>query len=530
MSSSLSTFPDHDAEIWIVPFFGQGHLYPCMELCKQLASRSIKSSLIISSNIASNIPSSLGQFPLVQITEIPSSPPPTLQPSSVSDPLQHHRHQHAQMAQGLQNLFSTRVAPVCAIVDVMMSWTADTFKKFGVPMIGFFTSGACSAAMEHASWKAHPEDLKPGEIRLLPGLPEEMALTESDLKRKPHGPPGGMFGSQGGAGPFPGAGPRPGFPGPPGGGPRPGFLGPPGAPGPKMMGPPRPGQQPPWVEEVAGSIAMVLNTCDELERPFIKYLADQTGKPVWGVGPLLPEQFYKSAGSLLHDREIRTNRRSNVTENEVIEWLDSKPRGSVLYISFGSEVGPNMEEYPQIANALEASNQPFIWVIQSGAGRSGPPRQLLGLSGPEGEEEGYFPRGLDSKVGKRGLIIRGWAPQLLILSHPSTGGFLTHCGWNSTVEALGRGVPFLAWPIRGDQFDNAKLVVNHLKVGYMVSDDQSKLTRKDDIIKGIEKLMGDEEMKKRAEIIGKKFANGFPASSTASLDALTDFIIRQKAV
>ncbi|KAJ0111740.1 hypothetical protein Patl1_03648 [Pistacia atlantica] len=302
--SSYSTFPDLDTEIWIVPFFGQGHLYPCMELCKQLASRNFKTSLIISSNIANNVPSSMRQLPLFQITEIPSSPPPTSQPGSVSNPLQHHHHQHSQMAEGLQHLFSTRVRPVCAIVDVMMSWTDDTFKKFGVPTIGFFTSGACSAAMEYATWKAHPEDLKPGEIRLLPGLPEEMALTESDLKRKPHGPPGGMLGPPGGPGPFPGAGPRPGFPGPP------------GAPGPKMMGPPRPGQQPPWVEEVAGSIALMLNTCDDLERPFIKYLADQTGKPVWGVGPLLPEQFYKSAGSLLHDREIRSNRRSNVTEDD----------------------------------------------------------------------------------------------------------------------------------------------------------------------------------------------------------------------
>ncbi|XP_044478992.1 collagen alpha-1(XVI) chain-like [Mangifera indica] len=289
MSSSLSTFPD--AEIWIVPFFGQGHLYPYMELCKQLASRSIKTSLIISSNIASNIPSSLGQFPLVQITEIPSSPPPTLQPSSVSDPLQHHRHQHTQMAQGLQNLFSTRVPPVCAIVDVMMSWTADTFKKFGVPTIGIFTSGACSPAMEHASWKAHPEDLKSGEIRLLPGLPEEMALTESDLKRKPHGPPGGMLGSLGGSGPFPGAGPRPGFPGPQGGGPRPGFLGAPGAPGPKMLGPPRPGQQPPWVEEVADSIAMVLNTCHP--QPNLSVMAAGQTTPPPSIPP--PPQNHPSS-------------------------------------------------------------------------------------------------------------------------------------------------------------------------------------------------------------------------------------------
>ena len=147
-------------------------------------------------------------------------------------------------------------------------------------------------------------------------------------------------------------------------------------------------------------------------------------------------------------------------------------------------------------------------MIQLESGRSGPPRALFGDK-PGLESEGYFPHGLDSRVGKRGLIIRGWAPQLLILSHPSTGGFLCHCGWNSTVEAIGRGVPFLAWPIRGDQYYDAKLVVSHLKIGYMISDYMSQMIKKEDIMKGIEKLMGDEDMKMRAVIVSSKFQQGF---------------------
>ena len=100
-------------------------------------------------------------------------------------------------------------------------------------------------------------------------------------------------------------------------------------------------------------------------------------------------------------------------------------------MSFDSEVGPTMKEYFQLAEALESSNHPFIWVIQPRANKPSPPRSFFGgkpdSKGPE-EEEGYFPHGLDSKVRKRGLIIRGWAPQLLILSHQSMGGFLSHCG------------------------------------------------------------------------------------------------------
>lgn len=227
------------------------------------------------------------------------------------------------------------------------------------------------------------------------------------------------------------------------------------------------------------------------------------------MGPLLPDQFWTSSGSLIRDQEIRPNKPSNVTEEDVIRWLDAKPRGSVIYVSFGSSVGLTVEEYDKLAKALEESTRPFIWAIQPGSG---------------GSEEGYYPHGLGAKVRERALMITGWAPQLLILSHPSTGGFLSHCGWNSTIEALGRGIPFLAWPIRGDQFYNAKLVVHHLKVGYMVSDEDPVMVKEEEIGKGIDKLMSDEEVKERAVKVSGMFQGGFPKSALADLDAFINFI------
>lgn len=334
-----------------------------------------------------------------------------------------------------------------------------------------------------------------------------MALTHSDLKQRPHHPPPPHDGG-GGHGFHP---PPP----PHGGGGGHGFHSPP--PPPKLGGPP------PWVEELEDATALIFNTCDELERPFINFIANHIKKPVWGVGPLLPEQYWKSTGSLLHDRDVRSNRKSSVTEEEVTRWLDSKPRGSVLYISFGTEVGPTVEEYEELAQGLESCEEPFIWVLQPSSGRPGPPNM-----GDE-SEEGFFPYGLEGRVGNRGLIIRGWAPQLLILSHPSTGGFLSHCGWNSTVEGVGRGVPFLVYPIRGDQYHNAKLVVSHLKVGYMVSEDMTVKVTRDDIVEGITRLMGDKEMKRNAEILGEKFLHGFPRSSVEALDYFMNFI-KQRAV
>ncbi|KAB5573804.1 hypothetical protein DKX38_000998 [Salix brachista] len=526
-------------EIWVVPFFGQGHLLPSIELCKHIASRNLRTTLIVPSDCSSAVPSSISQYPLLEIAELPSSPSP-LQQHPGSDPLLPPHGHHNQMAESLEDLISARSLnpvsrkPACVIVDVMMSWNLEVFAKYEVPTIGFFTSGACSAAMEYAMWKAHLDDLKPGEIRLLHGLPEEMALTDSDLKSRPHMPPGGRGGGPpgpGGRGGGPGGrgGGPPGLGGPPG--PMGGFPRPPGDTGPsKMMGPPKAGAPPPWLEEAKSSIAYMINTCDALEHPFIQYLVDQVKKPVWDIGPLLPELYWKSIGSLLHDHEIRAGRRSNVTEEEVVSWLDSKPPGSAVYVSFGSEVGPEMEENRHLANALEALNRPFIWVIQPGSGRPGPPPGFSEGGEPSAEtEKDDIPLDFDKRVGGRGMIIRGWAPQLLILSHPSVGGFLSHCGWNSTMEAIGRGIPFLAWPIRGDQNNNAKLIVKHLKIGRMISDDLSQMIKKDDIIKGIESLFADEDVKSRAALLGAKFKHGFPASSVESLDAFRDFI-NQKAV
>ncbi|KAL0371950.1 UNVERIFIED_CONTAM: UDP-glycosyltransferase 73B4 [Sesamum calycinum] len=491
-------------DILVLPFFGQGHLFPCVELCKHFSSYNCRSLFIIPSHLSSSIPSNLRHYPLVEVLEIPASysppPPPPDMPKTESSrpraggPGVHHHH-HQELGLGIESFLSQRYEnsspPGCVVMDVMMSWSKDIFRKANVPIVSFFTSGACSTAMEYAAWTAHVDDMVPDEIRLLPGLPETVTFTYSDLKRRDHRHGGGK--------------PRP--------------------PGGMNFGPPTPGQPPRWLDEAEGSTALLINTCDALEGSFLEYLAGQIQKPVFGVGPLLPEKYWKSTSSVLHDRDSRPNRESNYTEDEVIQWLDSKPTRSVIYVSFGSEVGPTLEEYDELADALGESKWPFIWVIQPGSGKPGPPANFFGgKPGSDSKEEGYYPQGLQERVGNRGLIIKGWAPQLLILGHPSTGGFLSHCGWNSTVEAIGRGIPIVAWAIRGDQFYNAKLVVKHLKVGHMVSDDLSEMVKKCDIIRGIEVVMGDGEVHDRAITLRGIFEAGYPSSSGASLKALIELI------
>lgn len=461
-------------EIYVVTGSGQGHLHPCMELCKLLISRDFHTTLVAFSNLSSDIPSAFTSHPLVSLQLISGfSGTPMMQ--SDADQQKSRQDLFDQLTARSNNHDSPKM--LCAIIDFQLGWTKEVFWKFDVPVIGFFTFSACAAAMEWGAWKADAYNLRPSESRLIPGLPESMAISYCDLKRKPMGPPGSQRG-----GPKPGA--------IKGGG-----------------GPPVPGRRPPWVSAIEGSVALMFNTRADLERPFLEYMEAQMGIPAWAIGPLLPEQYWNASTGLVRDGETRhQTRQSNYTEEEIIQWLESKPRRSVLYVAFGSEVGPTADENLELASALEESMRPFIWVLQTKS---------------RGE---FSPEALDSKVGDRGLIINGWAPQLLILSHSSTSGFLSHCGWNSTVEALGRGVPFLAWPHRGDQYYNAKLLVDHLRVGYRVSDDLSVKLRKEEIVKGIERLMGDEEIHERAAEIRVGLGDRFPATSMSAIDTFGAFI------
>jgi UDP-glucosyl transferase 73C len=158
----------------------------------------------------------------------------------------------------------------------------------------------------------------------------------------------------------------------------------------------------------------------------------------------------------------------------------------------------------ELGLALEETKRPFIWVIRDG-------NQLEAL------EKWVEESGFEGRINGRGLIIKSWAPQLLILSHPSIGGFLTHCGWNSTIEAICAGVPMVTWPLFGDQFLNEIFVVQILKVGVKIGvespmkwgeeEESGVLVKKEDIERGIEMLMDEtsenEERRKKIRELGE---------------------------
>ncbi|CAN4126514.1 unnamed protein product [Withania somnifera] len=178
-----------------------------------------------------------------------------------------------------------------------------------------------------------------------------------------------------------------------------------------------------------GSCEIILiKSIRELEGKYIDFLSILHNKRFVPVGPLV---------------------RAPETENdhsEIMDWLNKKERCSTIFVSFGSEYFLTKEELEELALGLELSKVNFLWVVRFPVGQNISVEQVL-------------PKDFVIKVGNRGKIIQGWAPQLKILGHSSIGGFVSHCGWSSVMEGLKFGVPIIAMPMHLDQPLNAKLIV-----------------------------------------------------------------------
>lgn len=195
---------------------------------------------------------------------------------------------------------------------------------------------------------------------------------------------------------------------------------------------------------------LLLNTSRGLEGVFVDAYAAALGRKTWAVGPTCA-----SLGADDADAMAGRGNRAEVDAGVITAWLDARPPESVLYISFGSIAQLPAKQVTELALGLEASGRPFIWAIKE-AKSDAAVKALL-----NSEDGGGF----EERVRDRGLLVRGWAPQVTILSHRATGGFLTHCGWNATLEAIAHGVPALTWPSFADQFCSERLLVDVLRVG-----------------------------------------------------------------
>nr|KYP58166.1 Anthocyanin 3'-O-beta-glucosyltransferase [Cajanus cajan] len=247
----------------------------------------------------------------------------------------------------------------------------------------------------------------------------------------------------------------------------------------------------PWVDELANKLC--------IPRLAFNGFSLFTICAAWHLGPA--SLIGRSA-----QEKAERGQKSVVSVEECLTWLDSKRVESVVYICFGSLCHFPDKQLQEIACGIEASGHEFIWVVPEKKGKENERQE---------EKEKWLPKGFEEK--EKGMIIRGWAPQLLILNHHAVGAFLTHCGWNSTVEAVTAGIPMLTWPVHGEQFYNEKLITQVRGIGVEVGaaewtsigfGERHKLVTRDSIQNAITRLMdaGDEatQIRRRAKEFAQK--------------------------
>lgn len=232
------------------------------------------------------------------------------------------------------------------------------------------------------------------------------------------------------------------------------------------------------------SVGVIHNVSKVIEGKHFDLIIELTqNNNQWALGPFNPVH----ASDQLHHR--------------CLTWLNDQPSNSVIYVSFGTTTVLSVEQIHELAIGLEKSEGKFIWVL-----READKGDIFeGTSTPSSSYQ--LPEGYEERIKGKGIITREWVPQLNILGHPSTGGFMSHCGWNSCMESISMGVPIVAWPMHSDQPRNAMLVTDVLKIGVAVRDwgMRDEVVTSSSIDKVVRTLMASkqgDEIRTRAQLLG----------------------------
>ncbi|XP_058197463.1 UDP-glycosyltransferase 87A1-like [Rhododendron vialii] len=214
---------------------------------------------------------------------------------------------------------------------------------------------------------------------------------------------------------------------------------------------------------------LLFNSVFELEPSVIDTLQATFPFPVYSLGPIIP--YF----NLQYHNSSRPTAPNGV---DYLEWLDSQPRSSVLYVSQGSFLSVSSGQMDEIAAGLHSSGVKYLLVARDKASSL----------------KESFCSGL-------GMVVP-WCDQLKVLCHPSVGGFFTHCGWNSTMESFFAGLPLLAFPIGMDQVSISKLVAEDWKIGWKVKGTNGDLVRREEITELVQRFM-DSENVERKELVDR---------------------------
>ncbi|KAL3521154.1 hypothetical protein ACH5RR_019303 [Cinchona calisaya] len=252
------------------------------------------------------------------------------------------------------------------------------------------------------------------------------------------------------------------------------------------------------VQETKASSGLIFNSFEELEQPALVRLQDLLSIPIFPIGPF--HKYFPATSSSLMTQD-----------KSCISWLEKQVHNSVIYVSFGSLAALDEKEFVEIAWGLANSKHPFLWVVRPGL-----------IAGSEWLEA--LPNGFLDTVDGRGLIVK-WAPQPEVLAHPAVGAFLTHNGWNSTLESICEGVPMLCMPRFTDQPVNARYVTNVWRVGLALENGLDRDKIEMTVKKLMEEKEGEEIRERMLQLKGKaSLCLNLGGSSHQSLESLASFI------
>ncbi|KAL8036970.1 hypothetical protein ABFX02_11G010000 [Erythranthe guttata] len=256
------------------------------------------------------------------------------------------------------------------------------------------------------------------------------------------------------------------------------------------------------------------NTCRLIEPAFMELLEREEiagSRKSWAIGPILPAKL-----SSANQSESRYR---------CLEWLDKQEPNSVIYVSFGTTTSLSDEQIKELAFGLEQSKVKFLWVLRDADKGDIFDGQVRRAELPDGFEE---------RVEGLGMVVREWAPQPQILAHPSTGGFVSHCGWNSCIESITMGVPIAAWPMHSDQPSNSVLITEILKMGLIVREwaqrfEIVKASTIENVLKTLMTSKEGDEIRKRAEELAAtvQHATQQGGASRLELDSFIAHITRE---
>ncbi|XP_040377608.1 indole-3-acetate beta-glucosyltransferase-like [Oryza brachyantha] len=252
---------------------------------------------------------------------------------------------------------------------------------------------------------------------------------------------------------------------------------------------------------------VLFNSFDELEHEVLAGLSTQWKARAIGPCVPLPAAGDGATGGFTYGANLLD------PEDACIQWLDAKPPSSVAYVSFGSFASLGEAQTEELARGLLAAGKPFLWVVRA-------------------TEEAQLPGHLlDAAAASGDALVVRWSPQLDVLAHRATGCFVTHCGWNSTLEALGFRVPMVALPLWTDQPTNALLVERAWGAGVRARRDPAAgMFLRGEIERCVRAVMDGGELEGSADAGARRWSDSARAavaaggSSDRSLDEFVEFV------